>query len=171
MAKERKAKVSGSKFALRSSDWVTIPLGILTLYSWHFVFVNPIDFRMGLFSVWYHNILLHPSVAMLAIAVFGSLYIYRDLKRGDVGKYARVIAYLFACIVILYALIQLSVATSGPTTLCSGFFGVPTRCAEVTQLQFYIYVQNPFSLFLWGVLSTIGSVVLIRKIRHERTRH
>jgi hypothetical protein len=168
MKKEQKAKTIKPKFVLRRTDWAIIPVGILTLSSWYRIFADPIDFRLGLFDAWYHNILFHPSIAMLAIAIFGSLYIYRDLQRKDVGKYALSVAYLFACIVILYALIQLSAAVSGPSTLCSGFFGVPTRCAEVTQLQFYIYIQNPFSLFLWGILSTVGSIVLIRKIRHDR---
>jgi hypothetical protein len=169
MTKEQKIEAPRSKFVLRRSDWAILPLGFLTLYSWYRVFADPIDFRLGLFGMWHHNILLHPSLAMLAIAVFGSLYIYRDLRRKDVGRYARGIAYLLACLVIFYILVQLLAAIpNGPTSLCSGFLGIRTRCAEVTQLQFYIYLQNPFSLFLWGVLSTIGSIVLLLKIRHEK---
>ncbi len=166
--KKSLATISRSKFTLRPSDWAIVPLVILIVYAWSRVFTDPIDFRMGLFDIWYHNIILHPSVAMLAIAVFGSLYIYRDIFRKDVGRYARVIAYLFAVLVAYYLLVQLNaIMASEAGPMCEGLMGAKTNCAEMGQLYAYLYLLNPFSLLLWGVLSTFGTVILILKTRHE----
>jgi hypothetical protein len=161
-------KTSPFKFTPRPSDWAIIPLAILVLYAWARVFTEPIDFRMGLFSVWYQNIIFHPSVAMLAIAIFGSLYIYRDIFRKDVGKYARVIVYFFAVLTVYYLIVQLNaMVASEADQSCTGLMGVKTSCAEVGQLYAYIYLLNPFSILLSGVLSAVGVVMLVVKARRE----
>jgi hypothetical protein len=166
--KKPRAKDSKSKFILRPSDWAIIPITILAVYAWARVFTEPIDFRMGLFSVWYQNIIFHPSVAMLAIAIFCSLYIYRDILRKDVGKYARVIVCFFAILTVYYLIVQLNtVMASEANQICMGLMGGQTSCAQVGQLYAYIYLLNPFSLLLGGVVSAVGIVILARKTRHE----
>jgi hypothetical protein len=166
--KKPKVKASKFKFIPRPSDWVIIPLAILAAYAWVRAFTEPIDFRMGLFSVWYQNIIFHPGVAMIAIAVFCSLYIYRDISRKDVGKYARVIVYFFAILTVYYLIVQLNaVMASGASSTCTGLMGGQTNCAQVGQLYAYIYLLSPFSLLLWGALSTVGIIILARKTRRE----
>lgn len=162
-------RTSKYKFKLRPSDWPLAPLAVLTAYAWHQVLTSHIVFHIDILTTWRHNIIFHPVVAMFAIAIFGSLYIYRDIRRKDVGKYSRRIAYLFAALVLYYFVVQLNAAmSSGASSTCTGLMGNKTTCAEVGQLYAYIYLLNPFSLLVGGVLSTVGSILLLIKTRRER---
>lgn len=167
--KELDENLQQSKFSLHPSDWFILPLGILTIYAWYHVITMPIDFRMGLFSVWYQNILFHPSVALLAIAIFGSLSIYRRATRKDLGGYARNLSYFFATLTVIYLFILFTVAvSSGSEPTCIGIMGAKITCAETTHLQAYLLLLNPFSMLFWGILSAIGIAKIFTKIKKDK---
>lgn len=157
---KKTAKTKKSSFKIRPSDWATLPLAVLTGYAWYRVCIAP-------FGSEFFEAVIIASLA-LAMAMFGSLYIYRDLRRRPVGKYARGAAYLFAGLVIYFALIEWNAAGSAGGTGCTGFFGVRTSCAEVARFQAYVLLFNPFSLLLAAMLSFIGVVTLLTRMKVEK---
>ncbi|QQG50987.1 MAG: hypothetical protein HZB75_00550 [Candidatus Saccharibacteria bacterium] len=165
---KRHSAAKGIKFVFRSSDWAIIPMAILVAYAWYLVFTSRIVLHVDMFTTWYHNIIFHPAVSALAIAIFGSLYIYRDILRKDVGKYGRAVAYLFAILVVWFLFLLLGgLMINESSPMCTGLMGGRTPCIEVDQLKFYLLFLNPYSLVLWAVLSIIGSVLTVLKIRRE----
>ena len=167
LAKKRPI-VKGTKFVLRPSDWAIIPLAILVAYAWYIVFTSHIISYIGMVTAWYHSIIFHPAVSALAIAIFGSLYIYRDVLRKDIGRYSRVVAYLFAILVVWFLFLLLGgLMINESSPMCTGLMGGEMPCIQVDQLKFYLLFLNPYSLLLWAVLSTIGSVFVVLKMRHE----
>jgi len=115
------------------------------------------DIGAILFSSSFLAILITPSLPALLVTVFCCLAIYLLLTTRRIGRFATVIAWLFAAVAACF----LIAAVPGIGRMCGELSCVATNTFSLGALV----VMNPFADLLWNVLATIGIVLLVRKLK------
>lgn len=151
---------------LKASDFILIPLGILTGYCLYFflahisviprTIADPLSIPFSL-----------PLLALI-IAIFGAIYTYKELKRNEVSKYARGVAYLFSALTVWAALILIiNISADASGAECTGIMGGKIPCSTSNLFHLALWYLNPLSLIAWGILSITASIGLLKEPKHK----
>lgn len=170
-ASSHRSKRSSSYIRRRASVWIKeagfslIALSIVAITSWCYVLAH-LSYLPYIFISPYPSLFFQPTFIALLIAIFSSLFVYRFTRGDFINKYARVVGYIFIALFSL-AFIVLAAGYSADAIgrTCTGFFGAQTQCSSANMITLYIFLLNPFSLILYGILSVTGVMALLVKFR------
>lgn len=112
------------------------------------------------------QIFMFMPLPMLLVTAFSCLASYMLLKGKSIGKVTTSIAWIFVLVIGWLALASLASAFPGSNTpMCEGLFGAMQKCADVNGLETYVLFLNPFSLGLYSLLSIVGIIIMIKRLR------
>lgn len=144
---------------------LAIPLAFLATYCIYTTFLSLSSFSQ-IFQVPLYEILMFPPFATIFVGTFSCLAIYILLKGKAIGGLATAVAWILVAISawLGFSWLAYTFPGNGPKA-CTGLFGVRDSCADVSYLQVYVLLLNPFSLALYSLLAIAGIATMTRRLK------
>lgn len=155
---KKKSLITSLRQRLTPGDWVLIPLLGVVLFSLYFASAY------HLFESLFAGLTLYslPLLAIPLTGIFSLAYLVFQLRRWQIPRLSRIVAFIFSATFILGLIIAaFTLVPDSMQRSCTGFFGAQTPCSDIYALTFFVLVFHPVMLVIWGIIAAYGLIPLV----------